>query len=131
MAVVACSCSRSSRVPHEHRTSWPEAEDTWASLQRDLVSGHFWTALRYSGKQAAFSGQPIFDSDHNPILVSIFETPIWCHVELEAAELRKIQLERNQSDCATVEVLGRVKAINWYTKHITLTSLQSHVDGGQ
>jgi hypothetical protein len=131
LMVAICSCSRTGGVVVEHRTSWPEAEDRWASLRRDLITGHFWTALKYSGKQVAFSGQPIFDADHNPILVSIFETPIWCHVELEANDLRQIQQERHQSDCATVEVLGRVKTINWYTKHVTLTSLQSHVDGGQ
>ena len=108
-----------------------DAGEAWWRLKRDLAGGRFWMAWRYAGVRIGFTGQPVFDSSRNPILVSIFRTPIWCHVELSPAEFAEVQKQRTEVDSFTMTVLGRVESINWYTKHVTIQSLQSYPDGGQ
>ena len=108
---------------------WAQSEKTWASLERHLSRNHFWMAPFYSRTHVAFMYGTLVDAHRNPILVSIWKTPIWCHVDLQPAELEQIQLEQTHADSLSVGVLGRVTSINWYTKHITIRSLQTSVTG--
>jgi hypothetical protein len=136
--ISVCSCGRhgsdTDHLPTDTKqlfAIWADAEKTWGHLQRDLAAGHFWMAWRYAHARVRFNGQPVFDSSRNPILVSIWKTPIWCHVVLTPSEFSDVQKERTQVDSFSMAVLGRVEKINWYTKHVTLTSLQSYTDAGQ
>ena len=138
VALLLSNCGRhtsqSDEVPADTKQLFAvmhEAERTWDHLARDLASGRIWMAWRYSGERVQFYGQPMFESHRNPMLVWIWKTPIWVHLQLKPSEFEDVQRESTQVDSFTIAVLGRVEHINWYTKHVTIRSLQSYVDAGQ
>jgi hypothetical protein len=139
LLLCLCDCSRRNsaeveKLPTDQKELVAElekAEANWRGLKGDLTSAWVWRAWRFRGARITFGNEPVFDIHHNPILVSIWKTPIWCHVRLRDEELRNIQDSQAHADSIAVAAIGRVRSVDLFTKHVTIDSIETFVSSAE
>jgi hypothetical protein len=136
IALLLCGCIRHASETREQLPVEPtqlasileDAQHAGDALQQDVQGGRFWTAWRHSGQRVSIYG-PLFDSHHNPILLRSAKSALWYHMNLSDGDFTKIRFESTQADSLDVAVIGRVEAINWYTKHVWIKAAMCDVVG--